>query len=299
MLDGHNPFEMKIPYILLTNGGGVSEVERCKKLSRQLEVPIDPNQYIQAHTILKTFSHKYSDKAVLVLGGELDAVRNVAQSYGFKNAYTTIDVLAWNRSVWPFHAITEAESEIANRVDFSRTRISAIFVFHDPRNWALDVQVLCDVIQSDGVIGGPYLSSEERLKEPVEVVFCNPDLLWRSDFERPRLGQGAFKEAFQAVYKASYGKPTMATYNFAETVLTERLKEVYGVAGTFSNIYMVGDNPQSDIAGANAAGWSSILVRTGVFDPQQGPPSHHPTHVANDVEAAVKWAIDRELARGV
>ncbi|KAG5351864.1 hypothetical protein C0989_004687 [Termitomyces sp. Mn162] len=76
----------------------------------------------------------------------------------------------------------------------------------------------------------------------------------------------------------------MATYNFAETVLTERLKEVYGVA---------------DIAGANAAGWSSILVRTGVFDPQQGPPSHHPTHVANDVEAAVKWAIDRELARGV
>lgn len=32
-------------------------------------------------------------------------------------------------------------------------------------------------------------------------MFCNPDLIWRSDFDRPRLGQGAFKEAFQAVYK--------------------------------------------------------------------------------------------------
>jgi ribonucleotide monophosphatase NagD (HAD superfamily) len=72
-------------------------------------------------------------------------------------------------------------------------------VFHDPRDWALDVQVLCDVIQSHGIVGGPYQSGAS----PVELVFCNPDLIWRSDFERPRLGQGAFKEAFQAVYKAT------------------------------------------------------------------------------------------------
>ena len=51
-----------------------------------------------------------------------------------------------------------------------------------------------------------------------------------------------------------------------------------------------------DIAGANAAGWSSVLVHTGVYDPQQGPPAHIPTHQASDVEEAVKWAIQRELA---
>jgi ribonucleotide monophosphatase NagD (HAD superfamily) len=28
---------------------------------------------------------------------------------------------------------------------------------------------------------------------------------------------------------------------------------------------MIGDNPKSDIAGANKKGWTSILVRTGVF----------------------------------
>ena len=33
-----------------------------------------------------------------------------------------------------------------------------------------------------------------------------------------------------------------------------------------TNFYMIGDNPKSDIAGANAKGWTSILVRTGVFD---------------------------------
>ena len=106
-------------------------------------------------------------------------------------------------------------------VDFSNTPISAIFVYHDPRNWGLDstnssiyrffklsdppfsshlVQVACDVIQSAGIIGGPYKPVEDG-QNPVELVFCNPDLLWKSDFDRPRLGQGAFKFAFQAIYK--------------------------------------------------------------------------------------------------
>jgi ribonucleotide monophosphatase NagD (HAD superfamily) len=51
----------------------------------------------------------------------------------------------------------------------------------------------------------------------------------------------------------------------------------------------------SDIAGANAAKWSSILVRTGVFDPHQGPPSHRPSQEVDNVENAVRWAIDREM----
>lgn len=62
----------------LTNGGGVDEGERCRKLSNQLGFEIDPSQYIQAHTILKTLVHKYTDTPVLVLGGMRDDVRHVA-----------------------------------------------------------------------------------------------------------------------------------------------------------------------------------------------------------------------------
>lgn len=58
---------------------------------------------------------------------------------------------------------------------------------------------MCDVIQSGGVVGGPYLG--DRTRTAVDLVFCNPDLIWKSDFDRPRLGQGAFKEAFQGVFK--------------------------------------------------------------------------------------------------
>ena len=85
-------------------------------------------------------------------------------------------------------------------VNFSETRISAILVFHDPRQWAVDIQVMCDILQSSGIVKGPYVSLDKQT-DPVELVFCNPDLTWRSDFEKPRLGQGAFITAFQAVYK--------------------------------------------------------------------------------------------------
>jgi len=92
-----------------------------------------------------------------------------------------------------------------------------------------------------------------------------------------------------------YGKPSRETYEYAEAVLRDRVSEVTGrqVERT-PNVYMIGDNPESDIAGANAAGWSSVLVRTGVYDPENGPPTHAPTHVAEDVEEAVRWAIERE-----
>ncbi|KAG8813987.1 hypothetical protein FRC17_001347, partial [Serendipita sp. 399] len=52
-------------------------------------------------------------------------------------------------------------------------------------------------------------------------------------------------------------------------------------------------NPESDIAGANKAGWNSVLVHTGVFSPEGGPPSHSPTFQARDVEEAVQIALER------
>ncbi|KAH9910626.1 Haloacid dehalogenase-like hydrolase-domain-containing protein [Amylocystis lapponica] len=227
MLDGANPWGM-----CLTNGGGSSEEDRCQKLTAQLGVDIKPSQFIQAHTILKSVVKNYADVPVLVLGGRGGEIREVAEKYGFKKAYTTLDVLAWNPAVWPFHELTPDERQSTKPVDFSETPISAIFVFHDPRNWALDIQIICDVVHSGGMMCIPDEVTACKTR-PVELVFCNPDIIWRSDFERPRIGQGAFREAFQAVYKAltgseyphvQYGKPTQATYRFAEKVLRDRCK---------------------------------------------------------------------------
>ncbi|KIM45076.1 hypothetical protein M413DRAFT_441735 [Hebeloma cylindrosporum] len=293
---------------MLTNGGGIEEHERAERLSQQLGFPIHPSQYCQAHTVLKKFAHGYRDKPVLVLGGKRDVIRKVANGYGYKRACTTLDVLAWNPSVWPFHTLSEREEASTQKIDFSNTPISAIFVYHDPRNWALDIQVPCDVIQSAGIIGGPYIPLEKQ-REPVEVIFCNPDLLWRSDFDRPRLGQGAFKVAVQAVLKAmtgaeyphtQFGKPTKETYEYATEMLKGRINEMYGESDVFPHVSALVSGLSLpiftlDIAGANGAHWSSVLVKTGVYDPSQGHPSHPPSHCADDVEEAVKWALEQHL----
>ncbi|KAG1742113.1 HAD-like domain-containing protein [Suillus lakei] len=313
ILDGNNKLGLKIPFILLTNGGGVSEEERCRKLSSQLGVQINPDQFIQAHTVLKSVVHKYADVPVLVLGGKGDTLRRVAEGYGFQKVYTTLDILAWNPSIWPFHDLTQEERASVRPTDFSKIQFGAIFVFHDPRNWALDTQIMCDVIL--GIIGGSHASNHTR--KPVDLVFCNPDLIWQSDFEAPRIGQGGFRVAFQAVFQSltgstypyiQFGKPTEATYKFAEMMLQHRLQGVskpslYMIGGTYFtildldvtlNLIVAADNPESDIAGANAAGWKSILVHTGVYDPHRGPPSHPPTHQAEDVAEAVRWALEQE-----
>ncbi|KAG6378345.1 Haloacid dehalogenase-like hydrolase-domain-containing protein [Boletus reticuloceps] len=232
ILDGNNRFGIKIPYLLLTNGGGVSESARCHKLSQQLGMKIDPERFIQAHTVLKSVVHKYADLPVLVLGGKGNTLCKVAEGYGFKHVYTTLDILAWNRSVCPLHDHTDEERESVKTADFSKTCFAAIIVFHDPQNWFLDIQVMCDLIQSGGILDGPYQPKHTR--KLVDLVFCNPDLVWKSDFDRPRLGQGAFKEAFQGVFKSltgapypytQFGKPTEATYKFAEQMLRGQLVE--------------------------------------------------------------------------
>lgn len=295
ILDGNNKLGLKIPFILLTNGGGVSEEERCRTLSSQLGVQIHTDQFIQSHTVLKSSVHNYADVPILVLGGKGDTLRRVAEGYGFRKVYTTLDILAWNPSIWPFHDLTQEERASIRPTDFSKIQFGAIFVFHDPRNWALDIQIMCDVIQ--GIIGGSHETNHAR--KPVDLVFCNPDLIWQSYFEAPRMGQGAFRVAFQAVFQSltgstypyiQFGKPTEATYNFAEMMLKHRLQSV-----SKPLLYMVGDNPESDIAGANAAGWKSILVHTGVYDPRRGTPSHQPTHQAEDVAEAVRWALEQEF----
>jgi len=85
------------------------------------------------------------------------------------------------------------------------------------------------------------------------------------------------------------GKPSSLTYDFLKTMLRDHPD----CQGGLSNIYMVGDNPASDIAGANGAGWKSILVRTGVYRGHREP-SAKPTVILDDALDAVRWALEQE-----
>ena len=50
-----------------------------------------------------------------------------------------------------------------------------------------------------------------------------------------------------------YGKPEKATFDYCKEVLLDQAR-AQGI-DKISNFYMIGDNPEGDIEGANRMGW--------------------------------------------
>jgi HAD superfamily hydrolase (TIGR01456 family) len=250
--------------------------------------------------------------------------------YGFKNVVTPADIFMANPSIWPFSK---------NFKDYYKTfarplpksldptdptkglKIDAIFVFNDPRDWALDTQVIMDFLLSSNGIMGTLSEKNGRSDLPnhgyqqdgqPHLYFSNPDLWWAAAYHLPRLGQGGFREALEGVWAATtggpskgielkktvIGKPHQPTYEFAERQLLRNRARTFGDTTDLpplQRVYMVGDNPESDIRGANSyrsevgSSWQSILVRTGVYS--GGEPAWTPRVIADDVHKAVQWAL--------
>jgi len=86
VLNGENRWGIKVPYIFVTNGGGKTEQARCIQLSEQLQHEVSPGQFICGHTPMRELAEKY--KTVLIVGGQGETCRYVAEGYGFKDVVT-------------------------------------------------------------------------------------------------------------------------------------------------------------------------------------------------------------------
>jgi HAD superfamily hydrolase (TIGR01456 family) len=304
MLNGDNELGIKIPYILLTNGGGKTEESRCDQLSEILGVPISTDQFIQSHTPMSALSEYY--ETVLVVGGEGFMTRDAAEAYGFKNVYGPRDILAWDQSISPWRHFTEEERVGARPVDFSKVKFDAILVFADSRDYATDMQIIMDLLLAEN--GQLLTKAKDPLSSRIPIYFSQGDLVMPTDHKGPpRMTQGAFRIGVEAMYKALtgvdlerviYGKPELATYKYADEVLKAWMAEIHNETRIPDNIYMIGDNPASDIIGGNMYGWNTCLVRTGVFQGKEGENDlNNPASmgVFNHVLDAVKASVRKEL----
>jgi hypothetical protein len=79
-------------------------------------------------------------------------------------------------------------------------------------------------------------------------------------------------------------------HSYAERLLNA----LSGQSEPLKHMYGIGDNPLSDIQGANNAGdeWTSVLVRTGIYDGSKAP-EHEPDVIVDGVYEAIqhiyKW----------
>lgn len=214
--------------------------------------------------------------------------------------------------------------------DSEESQIDAILVFNDSRDLMTDMQVTLDMLLSDkGKIGTvrDLRDTTQNFDIPsVPIYFCCNDYLWSNDYPLPRLGQGAIRVMLEKVYSdlthggklesTIIGKPFQPTYEYAENVLREwKIVKTGGDGVSVEdigsadandevneekkkkksndlNVFMVGDNPASDILGANNYGWYSILVRSGLFKDSDLPNiAAQPKQILNNALEAVEFGL--------
>lgn len=302
ILNGDNELGIKIPHIFLTNGSGKLETKRCAQLSDILGSPVSTEQFIQSHTPMSALSEYY--ETVLVVGGENYQCREVAKAYGFKDIVVPNDIVAAQPTISPLKEFFTAEQRATSSPrDFSKVKIDAILVFSDSRDYATDLQIIMDLLQSeDGVLG---TRAKDPVSQRIPIYFSQGDVLCPTEHPQPRMSQGTFRIALEAIYKSItgvelervvYGKPELATYKYADEIMTSWMETIHNEERLPKNIYMIGDNPQSDIIGGNMYGWNTCLVRTGVYQ-GEGNDKENPASfgVFTNVLEAVQTAIKKEL----
>lgn len=244
ILNGDNELGIKIPHIFVTNGSGKPETARVDQLSKILHQPISIEQFIQSHTPMRALAEYYN--TVLVVGGEGYRCREVAEQYGFKDIVVPNDIVAWDPSIAPYRVFTDAERATSRPRDFSKINIDAIMVFSDSRDYATDMQIIMDLLQSEN--GRLHTKAKDPISQRIPIYFSQGDLLCPTEHPFPRMSQGTFRIGLEAMYKALtgedlervvYGKPELATYKYADEVIASWMETIHNDERLPRNIYMV------------------------------------------------------------
>ncbi|KAF7207439.1 haloacid dehalogenase-like hydrolase domain-containing 5 [Nothobranchius furzeri] len=246
LVDQNNNF--LFPVVFVTNAGSCLKHHKAQQLSRLLDVQVTPEQVVLSHSPLHMMK-SFHDKCVLVSGQ--GPVSRIAHTLGFQTVVTMeqlseqhplLDMVDHNRRP------TTPPSPLQ-----SLPQIEAIILFGEPIRWETNLQLLIDVLLTNG---RPNCVYDTQVSNQLPVLACNMDLLWMADAASPRFGHGMFLLCLESVYKkltgqklqyeALLGKPSLLTYQYAEKLLRQQNHN-----HKLSTIYAVGDNLMTDIYGAN------------------------------------------------
>ncbi|NWJ08477.1 HDHD5 hydrolase, partial [Crypturellus undulatus] len=245
--------QLRVPVVFLTNAGNCLRKAKAEELSHALGLQVSPEQVILSHSPLRLFS-EFHHKCVLVAGqGPLE---ENARNLGFKHV-VTIEAL---RKAFPLLDMVDQSRRPKElpppTTDFPT--IEGVILFGEPVRWETSLQLIIDVLLSNG---NPGAELEDIPYPHLPVLACNMDLLWMAEAKMPsRFGHGTFLLCLENIYKkvtghelkyeALIGKPSPVTYRYAEYLIKQQA-EKQGWKSPIRRLYAIGDNPMSDIYGAN------------------------------------------------
>ncbi|CAF4645289.1 unnamed protein product, partial [Rotaria sp. Silwood2] len=298
--------QLKVPVVFVSNTC-MLESDKAKQLSTVLGVTIQPDQVVLAQTPMRTLTD-FHNKHVLVSGQ--DKAEDIGQMIGFKSI-TTIEKVC---EAFPeldmvdhMHRVRLSEMIRSQGLvhDQNFRPIDAIVLLGEPIQWERSLQVIIDLLLTDG---NPAIvpADSNTKRDHIPIIACNKDLVFKAAADLPRFGHGAFLTCLETLYKsisgndlkytAFVGKPFEISYQYAETI-ANKIALANGQP-KIEKVYFIGDNPDVDIVGANmynhllkqamnlrtslsgysllldskflnATSCESILVCTGVYEPNK------------------------------
>jgi HAD superfamily hydrolase (TIGR01456 family) len=232
------------------------------------------------------------------VGKKREYTTAIADSCGFKNYVLLEDFAAQHPLLCPWNKYAESAGPKDDQ------RIKAIFMTHEPVDWAEGLQVLCDILLAAGHLDTAQYRDSWRHHSQIPIFVANPDFTYSAQYKAPRFTSGAFLICLQNLYKeltqrelsvTVYGKPFPETYIYAQKLL----HRMTGSDEPLHTVYAIGDNPLSDIKGGNSVGWFTILVRTGCFQGGENDPVNPAQYVCNTVLDAILFILEREGVKNV
>jgi len=312
----HN-IESQLPLICLTNAGGVLEQAKANSINKLLKLEGEFEQLTYEHVIvnstpLRILKEQLQDKTILMAGiGDLGLM---AQSFGFNKYITITEYSTMFHYLVPNSANAEGwtEKDMLNMRAIIKERlnilddsifndplpVSAMIIWNDVYKWDECAQIMCDLTSSeDGTIADKFPEHGTKTKH-IPIYACSNDLVYAGNFRLPRIACGGAVETFKHMYKllygldpeiTYYGKPEISTFRYTEQYVREKWNNF-----EISNFYMIGDNPTTDIKGANRAGWTSILVKSGIFKGDENDVQNPANFVVNDLKEAIQLIFKLE-----
>ncbi|XP_070594664.1 haloacid dehalogenase-like hydrolase domain-containing 5 isoform X2 [Erythrolamprus reginae] len=232
--------QLLVPVVFVTNAGNCLCQKKADQLSHVLEVPISKEQVMMSHSPLRMF-RRYHDQCVLVSGQGplLDIAKQLRETYPL------LDMVDNDRRPKVLHLPT---------MEFPK--IEAVILFGEPVRWETNLQLIIDVLLTNGYPGNPY----QRTYPHIPVLACNMDLMWAAEAQSPRFGHGTFMVCLENIYKkitgkelkyeALMGKPSEVTYHYAEYLIRSQASAKQWKSPV-QTLYAIGDNLMTDIYGAN------------------------------------------------
>eukprot|EP00123_Amoebidium_parasiticum_P014174 comp22374_c0_seq1/m.33355 comp22374_c0_seq1/g.33355 ORF comp22374_c0_seq1/g.33355 comp22374_c0_seq1/m.33355 type:complete len:319 (-) comp22374_c0_seq1:742-1698(-) len=272
---------VRVPHLFISNGAG-TEDDKAALLREMFDIPVSPLQFVLPLSLIREIVPKYEGKRVIVVASTEKVAARLAESLGLHD-FITVQQYSYNH---PHLFPSKHRHRLKDGVP--PEHVDCVIVAQQPSDWWEGLQILIDILRSNGT---PGLENEDS-SQPVALYFGNPDYDYGDTHSLPRITCGAFRQCLEFTFHKStgrtlqreaFGKPHFSVYRFAE----RKFERLWGF--TPEKIYAIGDNPLSDIKGANEAGehWSSVLVRTGCFKGGENDEQNPADMVCDTVGVAV------------